>query len=917
MSWAEKILDRGAESAICMELLLDTGTLYFSDTYVAEDDKNWIPYIKSLSSIPRAVDPTSQQALVSDITITLKNELNSDGESWFKALEETTIVENRVVNVYLKFKESDGSYSSEQLYSGLASPQAVLRDSIPIKVKARLQAQLPLLQRQVNTTDHPNAPEESIGKALPFVLSKGVGINGMTEGIMVDDTTSAQEIAFASHECVSIPNVWRERGGVITGLLTTPTQYTTRLFQFDESGNNYASIVLTAAAGHQDGDKYYAEVYGLCSERHYITLNGSSQYCWLGNHADFNLNDTISVMCRFRADSLSGLQILEGKTSATTGARLALFDDEVRWYIGGESQYIQTDAANLQVDTWYIVAGTFDSDGSLQQIFVVLAQGLVAVTGLQTTTRTGPVPTEIGTNTQQLRIGADRTAGNKFDGDVDLVIVTEQVIGSGAELSPKNTQGYWHFAGDLTDNSGNGHTLTSVGSPAFTPCFILQNPVCVLEAMFTNRSGWGMPFEDLDSASWDAARALATARGYDTNLYFGGSIGLSAGQLQSKGAQWELAQKVANNFDHNLYMTLEGKIGITSIDVATLSSSSDLVVYDQNNGDFSKNVDLKENRKPWKRLNVVRALFRFSQGKTGFQVYLGGSNQLSIDNYELLEDTSWQYQFISNVAMAKDVLGRQLTLRSGKTKKLTWTTPGLFGLQAGSDIGDIVVLKTDGYFGANMVTGKQVVIVSVNPDLINRTVQLGALTIGDTIGSIAFDGDITSSLVSFVDTSVKEDDPNSSFGSDATLVYGDDPGGAGTNQRCAIRFDLSSLAGSATVKSATLRMTIRSFDDPAALVIRQLNSTAWSESSTYNNFDGSAWTDALILGTDLSDTILPSFSAVDRTFTFNAAGLAYLEAQIGSDVEFTFFEKVASAPFSWGLNSSENDPAPELTIVHI
>ncbi len=921
MSWDEQVVKRNAKPVICMELLLDNETLYFSDVGSDADDVDWKSDILGMGSITRAVDPIAKQASVSDVSVSLRNYLNEDNVSWWQALDDTTEINGRVVNIYVKFKEADDSWSSKKVYSGLASPGLKMGKTIELNIKPRLQTELAILQRQVNTTDHPNAPEQSVGFALAFVLGNSDGVSGSVRGIMVDDDSGGTdpEIAFASHECHAIEEIFRERDGTLsTTPLTPTTHYTENLFEFDASGNAYCSITLKVAAGHQEGDKYYGHIHGLCDDRHYITLNGSSQYCYHANDAAFNLNDTISVLSRFRAHSLSGLQVIEGKTAATTGARLALFDDEVRWYIGGESNYIETVGANLQTDTWYLVVGTFDSNGSIQEIFVVVAQTLVAVTGLQTTTRTGPVPTEIGLNTSQLRIGADRTGGNKFDGDIDLVILTTAVTLTGDEISPFGTQAYWHFAGNLNDNSSFGNTLSSSGSPTFTPCLLLENPICALEGMFTNRSGWGLSFTELDSALWDAARDEALDRGYQVSGSFGGPIGDRATELQGAANPWTFAQLVAANADFQLYTTLDGLIGIKTIDISTLSTASDLVVYDQHKGDFTEDVNLVRNPDPWKKINSVRGILKFGQSANQFESFLRATNQLSIDKIKLSKDSNWKYQFVRAKAMLKDVIARQLTLRSGKTEKVSWTVPGLWGLQSGSDIGDVVKLKTDGLHGSSYVQAKQVIVTSVSANYLARTVTLSGLTVGDTVGTIAFDSQETDSVNPIIDTFVSEGDPTNSFGSNTTLLYGDDFSGIpGTDNRIAMRFSLAQASGSTNIVSATLTVKSRSFTDPAQLVLRELNSTAWSGSSTWNNFDGSAWSDALILSTDLSDTILPSFSLTERIFTFNASGLAFLTAAIGNDIQLTVLEIIASAPFNWGINSMENsDTPPLLTFVH-
>ncbi len=91
------------------------------------------------------------------------------------------------------------------------------------------------------------------------------------------------------------------------------------------------------------------------------------------------------------------------QTSAVMSYKLVLYGDEIRMYINSTANYVTTNAANLQVGTWYHLQANYDSAAATVSIYI---NGVPYAT-----TVTGTIPSSITDNTDVLSIGEAPSTG--------------------------------------------------------------------------------------------------------------------------------------------------------------------------------------------------------------------------------------------------------------------------------------------------------------------------------------------------------------------------------------------------------------------------------------------------------------------------------------------------------------------------
>ena len=162
--WERLLKTPGAKKAVCLELILDGGTKYFADTDLPESDKLWENRIKGMSSIERGIDPTNKRFYINDVTVQLSNAANdSDDLGYFNDLLNTETLDNREANIYLKFKDSDGTIYSEKIFSGICEPRGFSSDGnvFSLTIINNFKAKLGVLQRAINGVAFPNVADGS------------------------------------------------------------------------------------------------------------------------------------------------------------------------------------------------------------------------------------------------------------------------------------------------------------------------------------------------------------------------------------------------------------------------------------------------------------------------------------------------------------------------------------------------------------------------------------------------------------------------------------------------------------------------------------------------------------------------------------------------------------------------------------
>jgi hypothetical protein len=250
------------------------------------------------------------------------------------------------------------------------------------------------------------------------------------------------------------------------------------------------------------------------------------------------------------------------------------------------------------------------------------------------------------------------------------------------------------------------------------------------------------------------------------------------------------------------------------------------------------------------------------------------------------------------------------------------TTPGLWGLQQGSDIGDVVLLSAAGVFGS--FQARQILITGAAADLLAGTVTLTGLTLGDSLGAVAFSTEETAELVAERSTfigatqnpiqgeSFTEAAANSSYGDRAWLRHGHHysiyytvgTGYGNVNWRALLRWRLPAAEwNNRTVRAVTIQVqvlevpsllydifweTFRSGWGGAALWLHNRSSAttpAWDESSTYNGI----WNPP-----DIGARLGPAFAggAGSRSVVLESDGIAAFAAAASGAGQGTLQDEV-------------------------
>lgn len=207
-----------------------------------------------------------------------------------------------------------------------------------------------------------------------------------------------------------------------------------------------------------------------------IVLDGSADYMWIADHADFKTTGNLTMEVLFKANSITGTQMLFHKLETTVGHSLALEGDELRWSINGSGNFEQTDAVNIVIGNWYRVKMEYWAGGAAASFWV--NQILVD------STTSGTIPGSITSGTLNVGVGATAAGAGKFDGTIAYIAIVSDIFSSNGILydytdknpTAANSRVFWKFQDDFDDSTDNGHTLTpvSLGSGDFVNCTAYQ-----------------------------------------------------------------------------------------------------------------------------------------------------------------------------------------------------------------------------------------------------------------------------------------------------------------------------------------------------------------------------------------------------------------------------------------------------------
>ena len=182
-----------------------------------------------------------------------------------------------------------------------------------------------------------------------------------------------------------------------------------------------------------------------------LQVNGTSQYVSVPNSSNLSLTKAVTLTGWVKSSDLSGWHAVVNKGASGTNSNyyLSTKDNQASFgfYNAGWSEFTTT-TANLQSNTWYHLAATFDNSTDEVRVYV---NGAVI---LSTTTSATPV-----INSQNLLIGSNE-ANEYWNGMLRDVRIYNCVLGSAEIAALSGVVGHWKFAEGTgttaADSSGSG-----------------------------------------------------------------------------------------------------------------------------------------------------------------------------------------------------------------------------------------------------------------------------------------------------------------------------------------------------------------------------------------------------------------------------------------------------------------------------
>jgi hypothetical protein len=867
MSWDTEVLLRTADRYVLLELVLDDETLHFGHRALAEVGTYWEPWIQSMGSLQHQLDPETRRVAFSDLAVTLKNIADPEtGIGYFSALlEGDTVLDGRVGNVYLAFKDASGTVFKEKMFSGLILPGDIDATTFDLSLHVPLEDRLKLLQRHATDTAFDSNLPAPVPMPVVLGTCTGASRGGPVQCIPLDLTSATKTFLVAQHAVASIGTVYRRRAGAWSTVSSGLTKVTKTA---DAEGHYYAKIEISS--GHTDGDEYFAEVSGLMTGG-YADLDGSSEYFTIASHADFSFTGDFRIELLFYRRTSSTYNYLWFKTAGgAEGVAVLLSGTEgMNIYVGGVANYISLPANSFPLLTWHHVGISYDESEAEVSVWNLntgaqIARGSnTAQTGC---TKTGTLPTTLTDGGAALSLGRNVFGGTYFDGLLGKAAAWNAEYDDGTAHLPTDTgaAAFWAFNGGPTDETGLGHTLTEVnitaadyGTTWRNPIkgTLCQNPADSLRELLMSPEGWGLSEDELDMDSFDEAATYCADAGLAAAGVWGGAIPERGGDLELADRQWELLALIARNFDHAVVPNRAGQISLKHIPTELVDPTG-LVHYRQSDGDVNGTL-LVIKQRPIALVNDARGIFKHAHSAEAlYDKYLRAYNSVSQEFFGLTKEVQWPYRFHRDLTVLMGVIGPQLQLRSGKTREVTVTTPGLWGLQDGSDVGDVVLLSAAAVFGT--FSERQILITSSSADLLQGTVTLKGLTLGDSVGAVAFSTEETEELESSLTTFVgatQNPNPDDFEDADAGAAYGAAgylrlghhyvtawPGNllnGNINWRSLLRWNLPASPWSGrTIKAVTIQLTVNSVPSLPTQIVDPPGDETYHEDDFRSGFTG-------------------------------------------------------------------------------
>jgi len=190
-----------------------------------------------------------------------------------------------------------------------------------------------------------------------------------------------------------------------------------------------------------------------------LYFDGTNDYLYTADHADFHITDNLVVYMVFRPTSLSGTQVLLQKYGSSSGYLIRLIGDDLQLIIGGNnSVHYCTFSSAIEADKWY--SAIFSYSNGEPKLIVNGAEAALTLSGTSSTS--------IGTGNGSLIIGSSGGA-NYFQGYIQesgIAVATPTEWHTPNPTGGGFMRGYWYLDGwngsVIEDASNTSHDLTAV-----------------------------------------------------------------------------------------------------------------------------------------------------------------------------------------------------------------------------------------------------------------------------------------------------------------------------------------------------------------------------------------------------------------------------------------------------------------------
>lgn len=910
---------------------------FLSDTGYAAPDQWWDSRIVRIDGVGDAINPDTYAPVSFPVTVVLDN---ADGAlaDMFDPAAYSSFEATLTMRV-------DGFESVQA--AGPAEIEMGDAGTVKITIESRLHSTLGILQRSVDAHRYPLAIEQSIGKAVPIMIGNAFGDHGSVEGVIIEENIPAATCSFVVHAGVGkdIKTVWRHWSTIPT--LVNPANWNATLNAIDGEGEPYVRVDVTL--GHAAGDRYLVNGEGLIGEA-YVTLDGANDWlsATVANSPDLpgraDNTGSFTVETKVYFDNITAHKNITGVwgSAANERAWALWFDhglDKVRFYLspdGVAQYYARADTTVFAATTDYIIRATYTA-GPTPSV-------AIWINGVpQALTEVGVLPTALHASIADFEIGTYDAGTHKLGGRVYYVMwapEAQPITVAGAtgdrEDPLENVKNWWpmHLSGGRDILGTVDLTEVSLADVDYTLDSYEQTPAQVAHKLALWRYYWNEDSEHVNRASFAALGAEQEADGWATANDYAGAL-MPGGVREPADVPDPILKVLGSSADYCVRLGPDGKLRADSADYSSAASST---VADWHIAYLDIGAaPVQIGRPPQDILNQARVTYHWTDEQHGRgEGLLLASDPTSIDIFGPTEEKTLDLPLVQTVALAKAVAGRYLLRRAGPTKQVEFDVAGLFGLLVNA--GETVTFTHPGLPGGwdwreIYVTERRLSY----PELLVPTV---ARERANVYGPITFAGgdagggfeDQTYSEEPEADTFVDAGAKGTCFGTVTELRHTQSLL-HGNRDRASLRWGLGVIdAAAGTISAATLKLyltRIRPYGSDATpwIAIREsmralAGAPEWDETSTWNAWDNDgAWADANTGAVDFSTPQKPSATG-ELTIAFNAAGIAWLNAQLisngGTDnkAPITFLNPSGLRGFYF--NSREHasaDQRPLLTIV--